>query len=327
MPGRVERISVWAIAVLFILLSGGGYWLRAHRASVVPTIAFVPQAPEATRWEAERQGATVASRALKCHLYWNAPTSETDVAGQVSLIDRIGRGKYQGLVLAPNHPLAILVPLRRLLAAGLPVVIVSSPLDLPANGKLGYVINDDEKMGEIAAGEIAKLIHGRGSIALVGLSRYGPGITPRARGAERFLTTQFPNIQVVSRLTGAYNSSRAEELAIGVLDSHPELKAVLSLTAASTRGVHAALKRRSKQETIPLVGCEQDSDLIGFVGNGEIAALLAENTSRMGYEAVHAIAASWAGTPIPARSVVPPLLITRQNLNSPEANILNGRSQ
>jgi len=132
--------------------------MRPHRAPVIPTIAYVPRTAGAMLWEVGHFGATVAGEKLKCHLYWNPPTSENDVAGQVSLIDRLGRGNYQGPVLAPNHPLAILAPLRRALAADLPVVIVSAPLDLPAGSRLGYIVNDDEKMGELAAAEIARLI-------------------------------------------------------------------------------------------------------------------------------------------------------------------------
>ncbi len=152
-------------------------------------------------WEVEHFGATTAAEQRKVHLYWNAPTSETDTAGQVSLIDRVALGKYQGLVLAPNHALAIRAPLRRALEAGLPVVIVSAPLDLPPSSKLGYIVNDDdEKMGELAAAEVARLIHGKGSIALVGLARYAPGVTCRVRSAERFLASRFPDIRVVSRV-------------------------------------------------------------------------------------------------------------------------------
>jgi ribose transport system substrate-binding protein len=273
-------------------------------------------------WDQEHCGATVAAEKLKCHLYWNAPTSENDMAGQVSLVDRVGRGKYQGLVLAPNHTLGIRAPLRRALAAGLPVVIVSAQLDLPASSKLGYIVNDDEKMGELAAAELARLIHGKGSIALVGLARFAPGITLRVRGAESFLASRFPDIHVVSRVVGAYDASRAEGLINAAVDSYPRLKGVLSFTAASTRGVYAALKSRSLQKSIGLVGCEQDSDLMGYVASGEIAAVLAENTYRMGYEAVGLISDSLAGKPLPARSVVPPLLITKQNFKTAEASLL-----
>ena len=68
----------------------------------------------------------------------------------------------------------------------------------------------------------------------------------------------------------------------------------------------------------------QDSDLIGYVDAGEIAAIAAENTYLMGRQAVLLIAESWEGKPIPARSVAPPLLITRQNLKSAESNLFTG---
>jgi ABC-type sugar transport system substrate-binding protein len=70
------------------------------------------------------------------------------------------------------------------------------------------------------------------------------------------------------------------------------------------------------------VGCEQDSDLIAYVGSGEISAILAENTYRMGYEAVGFISDALAGKPLPALSVIAPVLITKQNLNSAELNLL-----
>ena len=224
-------------------------------------------------------------------------------------------------MLAPNHTLGIRAPLSRALAAGLPVVIVSADLDLPASSKLAYIVNDDEKMGELAAAELARIIHGRGDIALIGLARFAPGITRRVRAAERLLANRFPEIRVVNREFGAYNISRVEALTNGALDANPRLSAVLSFTAASTRGVYSVLKSRSLQRAVTLVGCEQDSDLIGYVGSGEVAAVVAEDTYRMGYEAVGLISDAWAGKPLLARSVVSPLLITTQNLNSAEASV------
>jgi len=199
-------------------------------------------------------------------------------------------------------------------------VVVSAQLDLPPSSRLSYIVNDDEKMGELAAEEIARLLHGKGSLALVGLTRYGPGVAARVRSAEALLATHYPGIQVVSRVAGTYDSSRSEDLTKGILTSHPELNAVLSFTSVSTRGVHAALKSHSPQHTVRLVGCEQDTDLISFLGAGEIAALVGENTYRMGYEAVGLIADSLAGKPVPARSVVPPLLLTKSNLNTADSS-------
>lgn len=322
MLARRARVSFWGPCVLLLLaLGGGAYWFMSHSAPAAPTIAYIPKTSGAMLSEVGRYGAKTAAESLKFRIYWNTPTTENDAAGQVSLIDRVARGDYQGLVLAPNHPFAVLAPLRRAIAAGLPVVVVSAPLDLPAGDKLGYIVNDDEKMGEIAAAEISRLIGGKGAIALVGLARSAPGVANRARGAERYLADRFPEIRVVSRGGSAYNSSLAEEHVNDLSGLHPEVRAILSLTASSTRGVHAALKPGSQRQSIHIVGCEQDSDLIGYLDAGDISAIVAEDAYRMGQQAVECISAFWAGKPIPGMTVIPPLLITKRNLNSPETNL------
>ena len=320
MLGKPTRLSVW-LALVLTAVAATTWLIQPSRAAATPTIAFIPQTAGAMIWDVAHFGAQAAAEKIKCHLYWNAPTSESDTAGQVSLIDKVGRGKYQGLVLAPNHTLGIRSPLTRALARGLPVVIVSADVDLPASSNLAYIVNDDEKMGEFAATEIARRIHGKGDIALIGLARFAPGVTRRVRAAERLLASRYPDIHVVSRGLGTYINSRVEALTNAALDSNPGLSAILSFTAVATRGVYSVLKSRALQPAVTLVGCDQDSDLIGYVESGEIAAIVAENTYRMGYEAVGLISDAWAGKPLPARSLVAPLLITKQNLNSVEASV------
>ena len=196
MSQKAVRASA-GIAVFFaVALVAAGLWrVNARSGPAVPTIAFIPQTAGPMLWEAEHLGAAQAVRNLRCHIYWNTPTSEADVAGQVTLIERVTRGNYQGLVVAPNHRLSILSPLRRAMAAGLPVVVVGQSLDLPAGPRLGYIVNDDEKMGEMAAVEIARLIHGKGSVVIAGLSPAAPGVTLRDRGAERLFTTAVSEYQ------------------------------------------------------------------------------------------------------------------------------------
>ena len=137
MPGKHTRAWFGLTAVLLLaLLTGVVFSIPIRRVPAIPTIAFVPQTAGSMLGEMEHRGATAAAEKLKYHLYWNAPTSENDLAGQISLIDKVSRGKYQGLVLALNHPLTMLSPLHRVLSAGLLVVIVSAALDIPASSKL-----------------------------------------------------------------------------------------------------------------------------------------------------------------------------------------------
>jgi ribose transport system substrate-binding protein len=214
---RGVRASVWVSGSILLAVLADSFWHIHARGTVpVPTIAFIPQTAGPMLWEMEHLGAAEAGQKLRCHLYWNTPTSEADVAGQVTLIERVTRGNYQGLVVAPNHRFSILSPLKRAISAGLPVVVVA---DRAAHPRQRFHCNRGPD-GDRA------------------------GVTLRLRGAERLLSSEFPAIRVVSRSGGAYNPTTAEDLTRAALDSCPGVQAVLGLTASSTRGAHAALRSR-----------------------------------------------------------------------------------
>src|SRR4051794_36321252 len=93
---RIGRASALVIgAFLLAAVTGGAYWIQSRKIAGPPSIAFIPQTAGAMLWDVEHVGAQASAERFKCRLYWNAPTSENDVAGQVSLIDRVARGKYQ----------------------------------------------------------------------------------------------------------------------------------------------------------------------------------------------------------------------------------------
>lgn len=86
----------------------------------------------------------------------------------------------------------------------------------------------------------------------------------------------------------------------------------------ATRGTHAALRNRPLN-TVHLVGCDQDSDLLDYGASGEIAAIVAVDAYHMAFEAVQAVVATQRGAPMPKLLLVPPLLLTAETLRSSEA--------
>src|SRR5271169_3571542 len=107
--------------------------------SVTPfTIAVIPRTSGTGLWEPEHGGAEAAAVHANAHIYWNAPTREDDVEGQIAIVNQVISKGYQGLVLAPDQALALIAPVRRAVARDVPTVIVGSPLPLPAGGKLSY---------------------------------------------------------------------------------------------------------------------------------------------------------------------------------------------
>lgn len=303
-------MALLAIGAVAGVLLARQHWQRP------PLIAVIPRTTGSTLWENERAGADKAASAWRCHIYWNAPTHEDDVEGQINLLEKVRLGPYAGLILAPDHALALLTTIRRTLAAGKPVVVISSRLALLAGGELSYIITDQKEMGELAAARIGSALHGSGTVAVLGIDPGIAGIVARQRAFEAALAAKYPGVRVVSRGPGAFNAAEAQESLIAALSAHPHLSAVFSLTAVSTRAAYFTLKSSGRCPATTIVGCEQDSDMINCVRTGEVNAILAEDTYRMGYLAVQQIHAQLAHRAVPPVTVLPPVLVTRENASS-----------
>jgi ribose transport system substrate-binding protein len=303
-----------SLALAAMLILAGCRSSEPHQISVIPPVTAWPI------WEAEHAGAELAGKETGHRIYWNAPARADDIEGQIELVDRVIGDRTAGLVIVPNHSVALITPVMRAVHAGVPVVVVATPLAMPAGDKITYILNDDDESGRIAAERIGTLLNGKGTVAVLGID---PDITStlnQLHSFEKNLAAQFPRIAIVERRAGWLNSAEAFQMAQETLNAHPELDAILGLTETATRGASEVLQERGSR--VKLVGCRQELDLMRQVRAGRIDSIVAQNTYEMGYRAVHAIAMRTSSRPVPAETRIKPLLITRENYDTPEVQQL-----
>ena len=281
-------------------------------------IALIPRTTGSAFWEAEHSGALQAARSRLYTICWNAPQREDDVESQISLIERVTANHFDGLILAPDHSLAVLTSVRRALAAGISVVIVSSEVQLPPGAAVSYILSDDEQGGRMAAQRVALLLQNKGSVAVLGVDPDVIGIMKRLRSFELTLGTNYASIHVAAVAPGAFNAAETQEALTGILNQNPSLRCVLTLTTVSTRAAYYALKSSNRLGRIKLIGFEQDAEMLNAVGAGEIDSIVAESMFEMGFEAVRQMESKWRRQPVPQRTVLAPVLITRENVDSPQ---------
>ena len=269
-------------------------------------------------WEPEHGGAQTTALGLGARIYWNAPTREDDVEGQIALVQRISSENYQGLILAPDQSRALITPVRRAMQRGLSVVVIGSPLAIPAGDKLSYILNDDEAGGRIAGERVATLLHGEGSVAILGINADIAGILTRARSLETYLAAAYPRIHVMKR-TGSFNVPHEQQVAQETLKENPGLDAVVALTATSTLGAISALGDLPRNRRLAIVSFDPDS--FGFE-NRSLDSVVLENTQKMGSEAVRQIMSRSQGHAVPSVTRLAPILVTRENVNSAEVRQL-----
>ena len=276
-------------------------------------IAVIPRTSGQMLWEPVHHGAVAAASNLGVKVYWNASTREDDVDGQIALVEKVSSGRYKGLVLAPDHSLALITPVRRALASGLTTVILGSPLPISPGDNLFYILNDEEEGGRLAGQRVADLLHGQGSVAILGINPDIAGIVARARSLERFLTKYYPHVKVAVRRVGTFNVAHEQQVAAEVLKANPEVDVIVSLMSTSTHGAVSAIEDTPRNQVIKVIGFDPDSLLFD---NAVLDSVVVEDMEGMGDRAIRTIYARSQRQPVPARVELKPMLVTRANVNS-----------
>lgn len=285
------------------------------------TIAVIPQTEGNMIWEAAHVGVATGADRTGASIYWNAPTREDDVEAQIALVERVTEGNYQGLVLAPDQALSLISPVRSALARGIPTVIIGSPLPIPAGGNLYYILNDDALGGQLAAKRVGELLHGHGSVAMLGINPDVTGTMIRARSFEEYLVQNFPAIRIVSRRMGSFNFPHEQQVAQDTLRAHPDLDVIVAFMSTSVDGTTAALSASAAPSSIKVIGF----DLGGypsFEHNSSLDCIIQEDTRSMGERAIELIHARRHGQPAPSIIKLPPVVIDRDNIDTPRVQAM-----
>jgi ribose transport system substrate-binding protein len=284
-----------------------------------PAIAVIARTSGSMMSESEHGGAMAAADPENARIYWNAPTREDDIQGQIAMVERVAQGSAQGLVLLPDHTSALISPVRSALANGIPTVIISTPLAMPPGDHLFYLLNDEERGGELGAERVSAVLHHHGKVAILGIDPDLSGITTRARSLEETLSRTDPGIQIVTHAIGSFNVPHEQQMAEETLKAHPDLDVIVALTAVSGHGALSALT--SSGNTHVKVICYDPNDTL--FDNPSLDSFVLQDTRSMGSEAVRVVLASLRGQTLPAVREFEPTLVTRENVSSAEVRRLS----
>lgn len=304
--------TCWTAACLLLTLTG----CKSSRSIV----AVIPRTCGTALWEPEHAGAAAAARGRRMEIYWNAPMRDDDMPSQIALVERsVARG-YGGIVVAPIETLPMRTPIRRLMARGVPVVVVGTDLGIPAGPGLSYVMSDEQMAGQIAGRRIGTILHGQGNVAIVGIRPQLTSLVERERSLEATLVREFPEIHVVVRRFGLASAPQEQLSASEILSSGERIDAIAALTLGATRGAYYALVATGREKTVKLVGFDQD--LIPPLRTGGIDAVVAQNTYSMGRIAIERLDQEKHGIATQGITRVPPVLMTRENIDSVEIHAI-----
>src|SRR5512133_1852580 len=296
-----------ATALLLLLLPA------CHRESTAKTveITVITKALDSEWWQRVKAGAEQTAKAnpgLRLNVL--APEREVNVDQQVAIVeDQITR-KVSALAVAPAGAAELIPVLERARAAGIPVIIFDTDIEWPS--KLTYVGGDNRRAGYIAGEHIAKLLEGKGKVAIIrgvlGVMTHEDRVAGFQGALRNTRGVQCVTVQPA-------NSERALGMSVmeNLLTRYPDLRAVFATNDQMALGAVEAVAARNLTGKIAVVGIDATHEAVRAVSAGRLAADVAMFPEKLGGSAVAAALKAARGEALEKRIDIGSALVTKEN--------------
>jgi ribose transport system substrate-binding protein len=295
-------------------------FLPACRKRQRPLYAVIPKGQAHIFWQTVHAGAAAEAAEAGVDIDWNGPATESDFARQIAIADDFINRHVDGILLAPTDRDALAPAIHRAAQAGIPLSI----FDSGANSEeyVSFVATDNYGGGAMAARRLAKILNGKGAVAMIAVMPGGASTLAREQGFTETLQKEFPGIKLVASQYGMSDRARSMSVSEDILTAHPGLDALFASNESSTIGAAQAIKERGLAGKVKLVGFDSSPSLVEDLRAGVIDSLVLQDPFTIGFEGMKTLIDHHAGQ-TPAKTIaLAPNLVTSENLNDPKVQQL-----
>lgn len=259
-------------------------------------IAIVPKALTGEYWVRCKKGAEAAAKQFGVRLTFIGPSAETEVDKQIDIIENLLTRKVDAIGVSPCDGKALVPVIEKAVAKGVPLVTVDSDAKTPK--RLAYIGTDNEKAGELAAKELAKLMGEKGKVLIIQGVPGAENLMQRVKGFKRVIS-KYPGIKIVSEQACQSDQTLSLNITENALTAHPDLGGIFGVNAPGAPGAAQAVKAAGKTGKVKIVGFDALPDTIRYCAEGVIQAIVEQRPYRMGYLAVRYLKEALEGKKIP----------------------------
>lgn len=251
-------------------------------------LAVVPKAVGFDFWRQVRQGAEcAASKHKDVTVRWDGVSAETDIVGQVNLLQRFIGQSVDGIVYAATDASALAPITDQAIARGTVVVNIDSGT-YPQRSGVPLFATDNVAAASRAADLLAKeLGSGEKKIAFLPFQPGSATNDHRTQGFKAGLA-KYPNIKIVVEQSTQSDFATAVSITERILNTTPDLDGIFASNEPSGLGAAEALQKSGKAGKITLLGWDASPQGVELIQAGVITGLVAQNPFRMGYDGVNA---------------------------------------
>jgi ribose transport system substrate-binding protein len=283
-----------------------------------PVISVIESTGGTSFWNLFSQNVRERAQRYGFFLKWSDPQSAADYEVQAKLLGEAVQQHVNGIILAPSHQLVLAAGVRRAYAAGIPVVIVDSPIAVQPSEYVTSIGCSDEAIGFMAAQQFAQASGANTRILVLGASPTLQTTAQREESLRRALARFNPGARIVASRYSLSDWARARQTTLDALAENPQINAVFSSDDFSAHGVLNALRSIEPSRHLISVTVDSGRESLDAVRSGLLNAAIACDASTIGRLAVDAMHDALEGRPVEKLIQTEALLITKANIDTPE---------
>lgn len=271
-------------------------------------IAVIVKALNSDFWKIVEAGAKQAGKDLGVDVVVLGPSAETDVTGQLAIIeDQITR-KVSALAVAPSQPPSAIPFFEKAKAAGIPVVLIDT--DAPWDDKVSFVGTGNYKGGQLAGEFLSKRLGKGRNVVIIRGAMGDPTHDERTNGAVEILKKNGLNVLAIQPA----NSERGLGMSVmeNLLQAHKTIHGVFATNDEMALGALRAIMAAKKK--LVVVGFDGTPDALKSILAGELTASVAQDPFNIGYKGVEAAVKAVKGETVPKRIDTGTYIISRENV-------------
>ncbi|MHB8064789.1 MAG: substrate-binding domain-containing protein [Ruminiclostridium sp.] len=231
---------------------------------VIVTKVVHPWYDEVNKGAVEEANALGDRLGIKITVDFITPTA-ADVTEQNSILEKAAATHPDGIAVDPLDAVGNRQVIDEIKKQGIPVVVFDAPA--PENSDIPSIGCNFTEQGVIAAERLAKLLDGKGKVAIM------TGVPTAPNHQERFQAQvdtlkKYPGITIVDGGIDNDDIQTAQQQCAAVLAANPDLKGYLMCDASAPMGIAAAIKEAGKKGKVIAVGMDGIKPILEAVKEG-----------------------------------------------------------
>ncbi len=289
-----------------------------------PTIPVIVKDTTSFYWQIVLAGARKAGQDLHVKVPELGAQSESDINGQISILENEVASKPAAIVISPTQFAALGKPIDEA-AKSVKIIGIDSGADSKAF--TSFLTTDNVQGGRAGADALAACIKEKnggktaGDVALI-TSLPGVGsLDQRAKGFKEELAKS-SGLKLAADKVADGQATTALNIMTDLITANPDLKGVFASNLIMAQGAGQAIAENKAQDKICLIGFDNDDKLVKLLSEGVIYALIVQDPYRMGYDGVKTALAASKGEHVEAFVDTGVNTITKANMNSDRSQAL-----